>query len=724
MKPVAYEGTEPYIFASYAHKDSEQVMHVLSELQSRGYRLWYDDGIAPGSEWPEDIAQHLDGASLVMAFITPNSMASQNCRREITFSLSREKSFLSVLLEPTEMPLGMEMQLSAQQMIVRENYTDWDGFIKKIMACPDLKPCRAEQAAVVEEPKPAPATQAPTVPVEYVSRSVEPAPATQAAPQAAKPEPQPAEPKPQPVEKKPVPPEPATSTQSAPDTLTPAPTKQSKPRLPLKLIIPLALALVAVVVGITLAASPKPSSTAKTLELSWGSEPNRTSYFVARDKTLTQSDLETIASLVQLTSLTLEGCDLSGCDFSSITFTSQAIKKVSLAGSTGISDFSFLDALPLTELNVAGCSTFDSLAVLPLENLTKLDVSGTAVRDLTPLTKATNLESIDASDTDVTSFDALVDLEKLTALSLDNCLLEAPGSQLAALRLASVHLANTGLVDLSFLANCTILEALDVSGNTELSDLSWLDPQNQAKLAKLNVSQTSLNVDVLASYVAQCTNLTELSLDGLDLGTLELCRGLANLTVLSATNCGLNDIAALEACPELKVILLSNNKITDVSPLSVLSSISTSDTIIDLSDNALTSVEALPEGDYRALMLQGNAQDIGKSLTTKHKGCEVVLPWYDGMQNSALATSHGFTRVYLLDCPQNQVLAMEDAFGTGTVALIDADALRTLYETDSFDYPLNLGSNSHSSSSGDGSFSISETITYEMEPISIGNSEG
>ena len=277
---------------------------------------------------------------------------------------------------------------------------------------------------------------------------------------------------------------------------------------------------------------------------------------------------------------------------------------------------------------------------------------------------------------------------------------------------------------MSFLANCTILEALDVSGNTELSDLSWLDPQNQAKLAKLNVSQTSLNVDVLASYVAQCTNLTELSLDGLDLGTLELCRGLANLTVLSATNCGLNDIAALETCPALKIILLSNNKIADVSPLAALSSVNHNDTIIDLSDNALTSVEALPEGDYRALMLQGNAQDIGKSLTTKHKGCEVVLPWYDGMQNSALATSHGFTRVYLLDCPQNQVLAMEDAFGTGTVVLIDADALRTLYETDGFEYPLNLGSNSHSSSSGDGGFSISETIAYEMEPISIGNSEG
>lgn len=716
MKPVTYEGTEPYIFVSYAHRDSEQVMNVISSLQEHGYRLWYDDGIAPGSEWPEDIAQHLDRSSVVMAFITPNSVASQNCRREITFSLSREKPFLSVLMEPTEMPLGLEMQLSAQQMIVRDNYTEWDGFINKIMACPDLAQCRSTVAAPKEEERPQ--AQVASLPAELEPQHVEPEP------KPAEPAPKPAEPAPQPVETKPVPPEPAISTQSAPDTPAPVPTKQPKPRLPLKVIIPLALALVAVVVGITLAASPKPSSTAKTIELSWGSEPDRTSYFVARDKTLTQSDLKTIASLDQLTSLMFEGCDLSGCDFSNITFASQKISKVSLAGSTGISDFSFLDALPLAELNVAGCSTFDSLATLPLENLTKLDVSGTAVRDLAPLTKATNLENIDASDTDVTSFDALAGLEKLTSLSLDNCLLEAPGSQLAALRLASVHLANTGLVDLSFLANCTVLEALDISGNTELSDLSWLDPQNQSKLAKLNVSQTSLNVDVLASYVTQCPNLSELSLDGLSLGTLELCKGLKNLTVLSAMNCGLNDIAALEACPELRVILLSHNKIADVSPLAALASINHDDTIIDLSDNALTSVEALPDGNYRALMLQGNAQDIGKSLTSGLQGYEVVLPWYDGMQNSALATSHGFSRVYLLDCPQNQVLAMEDALGSGSVVFIDEDELRTLYETDGFDYPLNLGSSSHSSGSGDVSFSVNGAIGYEMEPISIGNSEG
>ena len=61
-----YEGSEPYIFISYAHADREDVFAVLSELYARGYRIWFDEGITPGSEWPENIAQHLSAASLVI----------------------------------------------------------------------------------------------------------------------------------------------------------------------------------------------------------------------------------------------------------------------------------------------------------------------------------------------------------------------------------------------------------------------------------------------------------------------------------------------------------------------------------------------------------------------------------------------------------------------------------------------------------------------------------
>ena len=146
---TAYEGSENYIFVSYAHKDTEEVFPIMESLRRRGYRLWYDDGIAPGSEWPEDIARHLNGSSMVIAFVSDNSMASVNCRREINFALSKQKPFLSVVLNPTEMPLGMELQLSAQQSVLRYNYRSDEKFIEKICACPDLECCREAAAPVV-----------------------------------------------------------------------------------------------------------------------------------------------------------------------------------------------------------------------------------------------------------------------------------------------------------------------------------------------------------------------------------------------------------------------------------------------------------------------------------------------------------------------------------------------------------------------------------------------
>lgn len=146
MRPPAYKGNKPYVFISYAHADTEMVFQVVEELQRQKIRIWYDEGIAPGSEWPEDVATHLYNAGMVIAFITPRAMESENCRREINFALSKKKPFLSIILEKTDMPMGMEMQLSARQSILRYNYASWEGFIDKILQCPDLLLCGEAEA--------------------------------------------------------------------------------------------------------------------------------------------------------------------------------------------------------------------------------------------------------------------------------------------------------------------------------------------------------------------------------------------------------------------------------------------------------------------------------------------------------------------------------------------------------------------------------------------------
>lgn len=57
---VPYRGSEPYIFISYSHKDRDKVMRVLDTMQHDGYRIWFDAGIDPGTEWDQSIANHIE----------------------------------------------------------------------------------------------------------------------------------------------------------------------------------------------------------------------------------------------------------------------------------------------------------------------------------------------------------------------------------------------------------------------------------------------------------------------------------------------------------------------------------------------------------------------------------------------------------------------------------------------------------------------------------------
>jgi len=132
-----YEGDRPYIFISYAHANSDEVMRVVNHMHDRGYRIWYDEGIEVGSEWPECIAEHLAGAHLVIAFISNAYMKSDNCRREMHFTLTKRKKIINVFLENTEMTPGMEMQIGNIFALMKHTM-DEEQFFRRLYSAPLL----------------------------------------------------------------------------------------------------------------------------------------------------------------------------------------------------------------------------------------------------------------------------------------------------------------------------------------------------------------------------------------------------------------------------------------------------------------------------------------------------------------------------------------------------------------------------------------------------------
>ena len=97
-----YEGTRPYLFISYAHKQSEEVVSTIRILHEKGWRLWYDEGIPAGSDWPANIAGHMQGCAGVLFFESERALESPNCYSEMSTAHRLKKPCMVVRLEDAQ----------------------------------------------------------------------------------------------------------------------------------------------------------------------------------------------------------------------------------------------------------------------------------------------------------------------------------------------------------------------------------------------------------------------------------------------------------------------------------------------------------------------------------------------------------------------------------------------------------------------------------------------
>lgn len=152
-----YEGDAPYIFISYAHADAPAVMEIVCNMHDRGYHIWYDEGIEVGSEWTECIASHLYDAHLVLAFISPAYLASDNCRKEMHYALTKKKKTINIFLEETQLSPGMEMQIGNIFALMKYTFPSEEYFYDKLYTAPLLRSEEFSDADATPPDVPAPA---------------------------------------------------------------------------------------------------------------------------------------------------------------------------------------------------------------------------------------------------------------------------------------------------------------------------------------------------------------------------------------------------------------------------------------------------------------------------------------------------------------------------------------------------------------------------------------
>lgn len=134
-----------FVFISYAHKDADVVLPIISGLQRAGISVWYDDGIEAGTEWPEFIAEKLISCTKMIVMLTNNYVASHNCTRELNLAVEENKPILTIHLQKSiQLSPGYRMQLGTTQGIFRHRFSSQKDFMDNLASARFFEDCRVE----------------------------------------------------------------------------------------------------------------------------------------------------------------------------------------------------------------------------------------------------------------------------------------------------------------------------------------------------------------------------------------------------------------------------------------------------------------------------------------------------------------------------------------------------------------------------------------------------
>ena len=436
-----YEGGKPYIFVSYAHADSKDVMRVITDMHDRGYRLWYDEGIEVGSEWPECIAEHLQGAHLMLAFISKAYMKSDNCRREMHYALMKRIKVINIFLEETEMTPGMEMQIG--NILALMKYTMQEKlFFERLYSAPLLNSegfadtGETDESPAAAAPEPPPATARENKRAENKRRREEREAEREERCEARRKARERAE------REKPA--EPAEAKPTA------EPEKKKKKKWTAGRITALVLAVLIFAAAVTLGIIGHFTgltervmiklNTQQTETLSASTKAEFSSAVfesIAREYTgIAEGDIyvSDLASLTELSitgesyyfgdaetggahSLSQEGAEIR--DLSDLQYFT-GLKTLRISGQ-GISSLATVPALGVQYLDIGGCRVTSLEGVGRLTKLRELRASGCPVADLGDIRQCLDLRLLELDSASVTDLTALKPLTKLTSVSLANC---------------------------------------------------------------------------------------------------------------------------------------------------------------------------------------------------------------------------------------------------------------------------------------------------------------
>jgi WD40 repeat protein len=124
----------PAVFISYSRIDKPFVEHLHGALTKREYDVWVDwEDIPPSAEWFGEIQAGVDGADGFIYVISPDSVSSTVCARELHHAVERGKRIVPVLHRE---PGGAEVppEAAARNWIFLREHDDFNAGFELLVA--------------------------------------------------------------------------------------------------------------------------------------------------------------------------------------------------------------------------------------------------------------------------------------------------------------------------------------------------------------------------------------------------------------------------------------------------------------------------------------------------------------------------------------------------------------------------------------------------------------
>lgn len=135
------------VFVSYARADKPYCIRIIETLHA--HDVWYDQRLYAGQDWWKEILRRLEWCEVFLYLLSPDSVTSQYCRRELELALRLKRDIIPVMI--TRDTLLPENMRDWQYVDLTDNLTV-ENVSQLLNAILMVERQKGSEPALVEEP--------------------------------------------------------------------------------------------------------------------------------------------------------------------------------------------------------------------------------------------------------------------------------------------------------------------------------------------------------------------------------------------------------------------------------------------------------------------------------------------------------------------------------------------------------------------------------------------